>query len=248
MWEFQGNYTGKAKAYIQEMAKKETKIGSLISTIVIAILFTIIAIVIGDGNRIYVTIILSAGLAAIILVHIILFACYKREPKCEIKITNDGFHVYDVNRYVSFAFYKIQTIEEHDDFIVVKDLFNKAGYILQKELLIEGKWEDLKVFLKKVEDSLDSDDSIYQIEEPTTEFFEATVKSKRIYEQFVNGVSVTTPVGLFHYFATFILENGEDVEYEISQDWYEKIEKEQSGILVTINGKFFSFGEGEDIE
>lgn len=106
----------------------------------------------------------------------------------------------------------------------------------------------MKVFLKKVEDSLDSDDSIYQIEEPTTEFFEATVKSKRIYEQFVNGVSVTTPVGLFHYFATFILENGEDVEYEISQDWYEKIEKEQSGILVTINGKFFSFGEGEDFE
>ena len=248
MWQFQGKYTGDAKTYIQETTKKEIKIWSLILTIVVAILFTVIAIVIGDGNIAYITIILSTGLLAILFMYIILFLYYKREPKCEIKIANDGFYVYNGDVRVSFAFYKIQTIEEYDDFIVVKDLFNKAGYVLQKELLIEGTWEDLKVFLKKVEDSLDSDNPIYQIEETETQFFQATVKGKRIYEQFVAGVSVATPVGVFHYFVTFILENGEEVEYEINQEWYEKIEQGDAGTLLIINGKFFSFGEGEDIE
>lgn len=89
---------------------------------------------------------------------------------------------------------------------------------------------------------------MYQIEEPETQFVEATVKEKRIYQKFITGVSVTTPVGLFQYFATFQLENDEEVEYEIDQQWYEKIEKAQTGQLVLINGNFFSFGEGEDIE
>ena len=45
------------------------------------------------------------------------------------------------------------------------------------------KFEKLKALLKKVEESLDTDEPMYQIEEPETEFFEATVKEKRIYEK-----------------------------------------------------------------
>ena len=248
MWSFKGTYTGEARAYIKKRKKKQLTIFSWIYSIVILLIFAGMAIGLSDGNLTFIIIILSVGVAAIALINLTLFLYYRREPKCEIKITNDGFQVYDGDRCVSFAFYKIQTIDEYDDFIVVKDLFNKVGYVLQKELLIEGDWDDLKRFLKKVEDSLQTDNPIYQIEEPETEFMEATVKEKRIYKKFVSGVSVTTPVGLFQYFATFQLDNNEEVEYEITQAWYEKIEKEQTGTLVLVNGNFFSFGNGEDVE
>ena len=123
---------------------------------------------------------------------------------------------------------------------------NHTVYVLQRDLLIEGAWDDLKVFLKKVEESLESDDPIYQIEEPTTEFFEATVKSKRIYKRYVGEVRMQHAV--YEYFATFSLGTGEETEYEIEQEWYEKIEQGKSGTLVLINGKFSSFGKGEDID
>ena len=158
---------------------------------------------------------------------------------------NDGIQFIDraSGLTCSLPFYKIDPIEYYDEFIV---LCNKI--VLQRELLVQGDWEELKLLLKRVEESLESDNPMYQIEEPETQFFEATVKEKRIYQKFVAGVSVTTPVSLFQYFATFQLENDEEVEYEIGQQWYEKIEKEQIGQLVFVNGNFFSFGEGEDIE
>ncbi len=246
MWTFKGEYTGGAKTYIKKKKQKLLIVSALVCSVFYLLVFIGMAIGLGAGNLTLIIIILSVGLGTIALINLILFLYYRRDPKCDIKIKNDGFEVYDSDRCVSFAFYKIQTIDEYDDFIVIKDMFNKVGYVLQRDLLIEGAWDDLKVFLKKVEESLDSDDPIYQIEDPTTEFFEATVKSKRIYEQFVNGVSVTIPVGRFHHFATFILENGKEIEYEISQDWYEKIEQGEVGTLVLINGNFFSFGEGED--
>ena len=52
----------------------------------------------------------------------------------------------------------------------------------------------------------------------------------------------------FEYFATFVLENGEELEYQIGQEWYEKIGKEQTGTLVVVNGNFFGFGDGEYVE
>ena len=52
----------------------------------------------------------------------------------------------------------------------------------------------------------------------------------------------------FEYFATFVLENGEEIEYQIGQEWYEKIGKEQTGTLVVVNGNFFGFGDGEYVE
>ena len=248
MWSFKGTYTSEAKAYIKRKQKKQFTISAWICSIFYLLIFVGLAIGLSDGNLTFIIIILSIGVAAIALINLTLFLYYRREPKCEIKITNDSFQVYDGDRCVSFAFYKIQTIDEYDDFIVVKDLLYKVGYVLQKELLIEGDWDDLKLFLKKVEDSLETDNPIYQIKEPATEFIEATVKEKRIYEKFVSGVSVTTPVGLFQYFATFQLDNNEEFEYEITQEWYEKIEKAQTGTLVLVNGNFFSFGDGEDIE
>lgn len=246
MWSFKGEYTGEAKTHIKKQKQKQFVVSALVCSILYLVAFIVLAIVFGNENLTFIIIILSVGLVAIALIDLMLFLYYRRDPKCDIKIKNDAIEVCNGNRCVSFSFYKIQAVDEYDDFIVVKNRDNKVGYVLQKELLVEGAWDDLKVFLKKVEESLSSDDPIYQIEEPTAEFFEATVKSKRIYKRYVGEVRMQHAV--YEYFATFSLENGEETEYEIEQEWYEKIEQGKSGTLVLINGKFTSFGEGEDIE
>ena len=69
-----------------------------------------IGLVIGlsEGNLTLIIIILGVGLGTIAFINLILFLYYRREPKCEIKIQNNGFEVYDGDRCVSFAFYKIE--------------------------------------------------------------------------------------------------------------------------------------------
>ena len=246
MWTFKGEYTGKARTYIERVKQKELTALSLAFSILYLLVSIGLAIWLSNGNSTLIIIILGVGLGMIALINLILFLYYRRAPKCDIKIKNDGFEVYDSDRSVSFAFYKIQAIDKYDDFIVIKDMFNKVGYVLQKELLIEGTWAELKVFLEKVEESLDSDNPVYQIDEPKTEFFEASVKSKRVCKRFVGEVRMQRAV--YEYFVTFALENGEEIEYAVGQNLYENIEQEDMGTLVLVNGNFFSFGEGEDIE
>ena len=108
--------------------------------------------------------------------------------------------------------------------------------------------EELMAFLIKIEESEESGEEIFQINESEPEFFNATVKSKRIFERFVNGVSWAVPVGVFEYYVTFELENGEEMEHKISQELYEIFNEGQTGTLVLFNGNFFSFGDGEDVE
>lgn len=242
MWVFKGKYTGEAKEYIKRKEKKQATVLGLFFSVVIIIVFAILAIVLGGNDPTFIVIIVCGGLVALAAVDLVLFIDYTREPKSEIEITNDGINVSNANGSYSIPFYKCEPIECYDDFIVIQ---NKT--VLQKELLVEGSWEELKDLLKKVEDSLDSDEPIYQIEEPETEFFEAKVKDKRIYKQFVGQLTMVAPVGVFHYFVTFELKNGEELEYEIGEELYKNIETEQTGTLVIVNGNFFSFGDGEEI-
>ena len=102
--------------------------------------------------------------------------------------------------------------------------------------------------MKRVEEKMDTDEPVYQVDKPETEFLQATVKSKRIYEKFVGKVSVQSLVGVFEYFVTFALENGQETEYQIGQELYEKLQEGQAGMLVLVNGRFFDFGDGEEIE
>lgn len=242
MWTFKGKYSGEARAYIKRKEKKMYTIFSLILSVFILIVFIGMAIGFYNGDIIPTMIILGLGFGLIVLVNIVILFAYQRDPKCEIEITNDGFHVYG-ELSISFAFYKIGSVEYYDDFIVVA-----KNYVLQKELLVEGDWEELKALLKKVEESLDTEEPMYQIEEPETEFFEATVKGKRIYEKFVHRVSMHVAEGVFQFFVTFQLENDEEMEFEIGKEWYEKLEKGQTGTLVLVGGNFFTFGDGEEMK
>ena len=49
-------------------------------------------------------------------------------------------------------------------------------------------------------------------------------------------------------YVTFMKFDGSVVEYSVSEEIYKKCIPGTSGILVTINGLFFDFGNGEDIE
>ena len=247
MWSFRGEYTDEAKAYIREKQKREKLLYALIILALALIESLLLAFTLGVGNTTLWLICFFGGLVGVLAIGaIILFFAYRKAPKCAININNDGFEVYAYGQWNSLAFYKIKEIKEYNDFIAVENV-SRFKVALQRDLLVKGDWEELKVLLKKVEASLETDVPMYQIDEPTTEYIEATVKSKRIYEKFVNGVSWTTPVGVFQYFATFQLENGEEIEYEIGQEYYEKMESAQTGILVIINGNFFAFGDGDEM-
>ena len=246
-WVFQGEYSGEVKAKLQSKQKKDCKILFWGLSIFLLIMLTVPVVMLDGalGDKLGAIAIIDGFvlvMGSILLA--IIFVYYRRAPKCDVKIKNDGFYVQSRQGNYSFAFYKITEIEYCDGFVSVTSQGN-AKIFLQKELLVQGDWEELQAFLKKVEGSLETDDPVYQVTEPETQYFTATVKEKRIYERFVTGVSMATPVGRFEYFATFAIENGEDVEYPISRDWFEKLEENQTGILTVINGGFFSFDDEE---
>ncbi|MBQ4268118.1 MAG: hypothetical protein IJB97_00540 [Clostridia bacterium] len=243
MWAFQGKYTGEVKSVLRAKQKKTFKILFWGVSIFLLIMLIVPAVMLdGDlGEKLGAIAIIDGFvlvMGAILLA--IIFVYYRRDPKCDVKITNDGFYVQSSAGNYAFAFYNIKEIEYGDGFIAVSPQVNQKIF-LQKELLVQGDWEELQAFLKKVEESLGTDDPIYQVAEPETEYFTATVKNKRIYERFVTGVSMATPVGRFEYFVTFAIGGGEGIEYQTSREWFEKLEENQTGVLTVLNGGFFSF-------
>lgn len=243
MWLFEGYYSGESKEYILARKRKQLKTLAIVIFPIISIIFLIMAIILTNYDINFIWICLGGWMLVFLLFYIFFLIEYHRKLKCKIEIRNDGFYIDTDNGQISLVFYKIQTISYFDDYIII----NK-DYVLAKALLIKGSWDKLIELLQKVEESLDSENPMYQIEEPETLFYEATVKEKRIFQKFVTGVSAVTPVGMFEYFILFDLgENGE-MEYQVSQEYYEKITEMQVGTLVIVNGRFFSFGEGEDTE
>ena len=59
--------------------------------------------------------------------------------------------------------------------------------------------------------------------------------------------SIKLPRLQLSFFVTFLLETGEEKEYELSQEAFEKIEEGKQATLVLVNGLFFDFGDGEEI-
>ncbi len=91
------------------------------------------------------------------------------------------------------------------------------------------------------EDSVEESETIC---EPESEFIEAKVIAKRIHTQF-NGVRQVKSV--FWFLITFEALDGKQMEFPVSQEYFEKIKEGQNGTLVIVNGNFFDFGDGEEI-
>ena len=77
-------------------------------------------------------------------------------------------------------------------------------------------------------------------------FKKAIVLEKRKDFYYVSNLNI--PKSQEDFFATFLIENKEKREFLIREDIYERIEQGQQGTLVTVNGNFFDFGDGEETE
>ncbi len=83
------------------------------------------------------------------------------------------------------------------------------------------------------------------IPKPKTEFTEAKIIDKKVIVSNVG--SLRMPRSVTEYYITFLLKNGEEKEYSVSQEMFEKTEKGQEATLVLLNDMFFDFGDGEDV-
>lgn len=91
---------------------------------------------------------------------------------------------------------------------------------------------------KETEASLDA-----PIELPPAEAIGATVLSKR-WEIAKNG----RRTGNVAFFITFLTDDGETVEHEVQKELFDRLADGESAMLVTVEGKFIDFGDGENIE
>ena len=80
------------------------------------------------------------------------------------------------------------------------------------------------------------------IELPPAEAVGATVQSKR-WEIAKNG----RRTGNVAFFITFLTENGE-AEHEVTKEMFDRLAEGDSGMLVTVEGNFFDFGDGQNME
>lgn len=78
---------------------------------------------------------------------------------------------------------------------------------------------------------------------PPADAIGATVVSKR-WEVAKSGKRT----GNVEYYITFLTDDGETVEHEVTETVFEKCAESDTGMLVTVEGKFFDFGDGEEIE
>lgn len=243
MWTFKGKYTGEAKDYIRQRDKKMFWItGGIIFALFMAV---------GGGLAVYAPdmAVLSWSLSAgmIVLFGLALFLIYLlSKPKCEIEITNDGMRGYYNGRNFDYTFFRLDGFEYRDGFIVVKQR-KFVVCVLQRELLTGGDWEQLLDTLKDIQARADSDDPVFQIDEPQTEFVAATVVSKRLYTHYEQNGLLQLPETVTRFFVTFAPQGGESVEFEVSKEMYDGVGEGQEGTLVTVGGNFFDFGDGEDV-
>ncbi|MBO5778309.1 MAG: hypothetical protein J6R82_01940 [Clostridia bacterium] len=86
-----------------------------------------------------------------------------------------------------------------------------------------------------------------QAEELPAEPEAVAVTARVIDKRFSSDVIGTKSVKqVSSYFVTFFTEDGETVEYPVPEEIFLQIEKGQESTLVTVDGQFFDFGDGED--
>ena len=92
-----------------------------------------------------------------------------------------------------------------------------------------------------VEEMEQMEEEDYTLPEPIAQ--NARVVEKRFSSDVIGTKSVKQ---VSSFFVTFFTEDGETVEYPVPREIFERLEKGQESTLVTIDGEFFDFGDGED--
>ena len=91
--------------------------------------------------------------------------------------------------------------------------------------------------------------AIDQMDEEPQEIPEPEIVGARVIKKRVSGAHSGGKVSRYslHFCATFMTDDGEELEFEIPQELFDRISEDQLGSLVTINGNFIDFGDGEDV-
>ena len=84
------------------------------------------------------------------------------------------------------------------------------------------------------------------IPEPSVEYFNAKVLTKRM-NYYIDPKAIHLPRSVLEFLVTFELENGTKHEFSLTKEMFDKLEEGQESTLVLMNGMFFDFGEGEEI-
>ena len=92
-------------------------------------------------------------------------------------------------------------------------------------------------------DEQDEQDEYFDGEGIDTEAVGARVISKD-FESKVNGTKYVRHSSSF--FVTFLTDDGEEKEFMVTRELFDRLYEDQTGTLVTVNGNFFDFGDGEE--
>ena len=80
--------------------------------------------------------------------------------------------------------------------------------------------------------------------QPEYAFCQATVlESKKVV--YYTGVNISRQVA--ECTVVFQTEEGEKLKFQLREEVFDRLEKGQKGTLVTVNGNFFDFGDGEEV-
>ena len=98
--------------------------------------------------------------------------------------------------------------------------------------------------VKNRKKELDSSEEVYDEHVPEPEGEYARVMSKRIEDGYSGSYKV--PKYQLLFIVTFLTDRGETKEFSVSEETYQRITEHQTGMLITLDGNFFDFGDGEE--
>ena len=124
-----------------------------------------------------------------------------------------------------------------DDYSWVLILILAIFVVMFAALAIGGKKA------KKQQEAIDEEILSEPTPEPFAEY--ARVVSKRMEESY--GGTPKMPRYKLMFIVTFLTDGGETKEFSVSEETYGRINEHQAGMLITIDGNFFDFGDGEEI-
>ena len=111
-------------------------------------------------------------------------------------------------------------------------------------------WWFLTQYPKEKEKRLQKQRQLFENceKEPEYAFTQAKVLLKKKGGYYQSELSMPAlPKWIDEQTVVFQTENGEEVEYPVRLEVFVRLEEGQEGTLVTVNGNFFDFGDGEDV-
>ncbi len=124
-----------------------------------------------------------------------------------------------------------------DDYSWVLIVILAFFVVMFTALAIEGKKA------RKKQEAIDEEILSEPDPEPLGEY--ARVIGKRMEEGY--GGTPKMPHYKLTFIVTFVTDGGETKEFSVSEETYSRLNEHQAGMLITIDGNFFDFGDGEEI-